>query len=230
MQLVCPKCGRTIAGEDIDLGRGLGLCKPCGELVPLPGPVALAPAFAPAAPARLYKPESFRLSERYDGDRYEAVLPPNRLRALPALGFCLFWDTFMAVWYGIAIVGHVWPMAIFGLLHLGVGIVITHKTLVALFNTRRLVLAGGQVTWRSSPVPDRGNLNLPIELVDGFALRDKSTAKTQSVVVVANLADGTMRELDVDATDPPTAQYAAECFQEALRLAKQRAGEGPYRG
>jgi len=230
VQLVCPKCGGTIAGADIDLDRGLGICRPCGELVPLPGSSALVPAFAPAVPARLYKPESFRLTERYDGDRYEALLPPNRLKALPALGFCLFWDGFMAVWYGVAIFGHIWPMAIFGLLHLGVGVVMTHKTLVALLNTRRLAVGDGQVTWKSSPVPDRGNVKVPIDLVDGFAVRDKSTQKAASFVVAANLADGTLRELDVDATDAPTAEYAAECFQEALRLAKQRAGEGPYRG
>jgi hypothetical protein len=227
MQLVCPKCGSTIAGADIDLGRGLGVCRPCGELVPLPTSTALAPVAAP--PVRLYKPDSFLLTERFEGDRYEAVLPPNRLKALPALGFCLFWDGFMAVWYGIAIFGHVWPMAIFGLLHLGVGIVLTHKTLVALLNTRRLVLAGGRLTWTSSPIPERGKIDVPIEQVDGFALRDKSSSKAMSFVVTANLADGTLRELDVSATEPSTAQYAAESFQEALRQAKQRAGEGPYR-
>lgn len=226
MQLACPRCGRTIAGADIDLERGLGVCRPCGELVPLPGSSALAPA----SPARLYKPESFRLTERYDGERYEAVLRPNRLKALPALGFCLFWDGFMAVWYAIAIFGHVWPMAVFGLLHLGVGVVMTHKTLVALLNTRRFALGDGHVIWKSSPVPDRGNLKVRIDLVDGFAVRDKSTQKASSFVVAANLADGTMRELDVDATDGPTAEYAADCFQQALRRAKERAAEGPYRG
>ncbi|HRG98795.1 MAG TPA: hypothetical protein PLR99_21235 [Polyangiaceae bacterium] len=235
MQLVCPKCGRAVVGADLDLSRGLGVCRPCGELVPFPSALALgeaAPTVTPfnAAPARLFRPESYRLVEQIAGSRYEATITPNRLAAAPLLFFCLFWDTFMAVWYAIAIAGHIWAMALFGLLHLGVGLHLTHKAIAGLFNTRRLVIDADKVTWKSGPVPDRGNTQVPLELVAGFAVRESAGSKATTFKVGMNLADGTVRELEVEASDRPTAEYAASCFEEGLRLAKQSEPEGIYRG
>jgi len=230
MKLVCPACGRTIAGSDIDLGKGLGLCRPCGELVPFGGAQRASFALEGAAQA-LYRPESMRLVEQVDGGRYEATLRPNRLAALPMLGFCAMWDTFMAVWYGIAISGGIWPMALFGLLHLGAGVVLTHTALVAFFNTRRLVLEGRTLTWKSGPIPTFGNVTLPVDAVDGFAPQIKEGRKSTSYVVAMNLSSGTTRELDVDAADFAGAEYAAASFAKALLEAKRIEGDqGPYRG
>lgn len=252
MKLVCPGCGAMIAGGDIDLGRGLGLCRACGELVPLPeaaalargtassgatgeagriAPGALVTPFGATPESRLYRPESCRVTERVTDGRYEATIPPNRGPALALLAFCAFWDTFMVVWYAIAITGGIWMMAIAGLLHLGVGVFITHKAVVGLFNTRRLVITGGELSWTSKPVPDRGGQLLPIASIEGFAVVQKNTQRSTTFAVGINLANGTQRELDVDATDQPTATYVVERFQEALRTAKEAATEGRgYRG
>lgn len=238
MKLVCPTCGSTIAGADIDLGRGVGVCRPCSELVPIPDVAApLVTAFRPQAldlPAspeerRLYKPESLSMVEEADGETYRATLPPRRLRALPMLGFALMWNTFMAVWYGIALSQGVWLMAVFGLLHLAVGIGVGYGALLGLFNTRRFVIANGDVSFRSGPIPARGNVEVRVDAVDGFAVHTKATSKSTSFCVAMNLADGRMHELDVGADDRPAAEYAAACFQEALRNAKRMKGDGPYR-
>ncbi len=233
MKILCPKCGKAISGEDIDLTRAVGVCRPCGELVPFPAvvtPFAPSSNLASTPGARLYKPASFKLAEQVVGERYEATITPSRLAALPLLGFCLVWNTFMAVWYGIAIAGGVWMMGVFGLIHLGAGLFMTHKALVGLFNTHRLVLANGVLSWKSSPVPVRGSLSLPYTLVDGFAVKETNGSRSTSYSVAVNLADGTMREIDVGATDRATADYAVESFQEALRIAKQPVQDAPYRG
>ena len=101
MQLLCPQCGNAIAGADIDLSRGMGVCRPCGELVPFPSTV---PAQLPLtnASTSLYRPESLRFEERASDEAYEVTLPPNRLATLPLLFFTLFWDGFMIVWYAIS--------------------------------------------------------------------------------------------------------------------------------
>ncbi len=235
MRLTCPKCARAIEGVDIDLAKGLGVCRPCGELVPI-GHV-VTPFAGGASLARttdggtrtLYRPESLRLVEKSAEGRYEASLPPRRLAAIPLVGFCLVWNTFMAVWYGIAIAGGIWPMALFGLLHLGAGIFLTHKALVELFNTRRLVIAGGTVSWTSGPIPTRANLSVGLDEIDGFGTHVKATQKTTAYLVALNLRAGTMREIDIGASDLTAAEYAAECFQDALAEAKRLDPKGPYR-
>lgn len=49
--------------------------------------------------------------------------------------FCLFWDGFMVVWYGIAITTGAWSMALFGIIHLGVGVGLTYYTISMFVNT-----------------------------------------------------------------------------------------------
>ncbi len=236
MQLQCPRCGQAVPGDDLDLSRGVGVCRPCGEIVPFPatspgGAFAVTP-FSPTT-GRVYRPASYALVERTTGDAaaplWEGSLPPNRLAAVPMLFFCLVWDTFMAVWYAIAISSRVGVMAVFGVLHLGAGIFLTHKAIVTLLNTRRLAIGRGMVSWRSGPVPDRGNVSLPLERVVGFSPR-VTQGKTTTFSVAMNLDDGSFRELDVSASDAASAEYAAATFDEALAAAKHGAGEGPYRG
>lgn len=231
MKLLCPRCGAAVAGDDIDLAKGLGVCRPCGELVPFgASPTSFGGAhLAELAPRAVYRSPAMTLLERRTEQHYEAIVPPKRLAALPLIGFCLFWDGFMAVWYTIAIAGGLWPMALFGLLHLGVGLFLTHTALVAFFNTRRLVIRDGVVAWTSGPIPTRGNLRLPIDAIDGFAPHAKVGQKTSSYVVALNLGAGTKHDLVVDAPDMPSAEYAADCFQKALMEAKERGAGGPYR-
>jgi hypothetical protein len=232
VQVLCPQCANAIPGADFDLARGIAVCRPCGEIVPLPSfaSTALAIASPAHAPPKLYKPAGFRFIEIADGDRYEASVPPNRVRALPGVFFCLFWDAFMIVWYGIAFTKGIWPMALFGLLHLGAGIFMTHRTLVALFNTRRVRIADGVIAWKSGPIPTRGNFEVPLDGIDGFVAREKTSSKSTTTFVGANLANGTMRELDVTDGDAPGAEYAAESFNDALARARQKADASAYRG
>lgn len=235
MKLECPSCGQPVAGADIDLARGVGLCRPCGELVPLPPSGAGSPPMGLVLSAsqeerRLYKPESLRFVEVAEGGRYEAIIRPNRLLGIPLMAFALFWNGFMVVWYSIAIWQRQWLMAAFGVLHLAVGIGLAYGALVTLLNTRRLVIDRDRLTWRNGPIPTRGSVDVAYELVDGFVARSKASAKATKYFVAMNLADGSMRELDVGATDSISAEYAAACFLEALRTAKQRTQGGPYRG
>lgn len=235
MQLQCPRCGQAVPGEDLDLSRGVGVCRPCGEIVPFPATSAGAFAVTPFSPTtgRVYRPASYGLVERTSGDAgapvWEGVLPPNRVAAVPLLFFCLVWDTFMVVWYGIAFSSRMWIMAVFGVLHLGAGVFLTHKAIVTLLNTRRLAIGRGTVTWRSAPVPDRGNVALPLERVVGFSPR-VTQGKSTTYSVAMNLDDGSFRELDVLASDAASAEYAAATFQDALTAAKQVEPDGPYRG
>lgn len=233
MQLVCPKCGVAITGADIDLGRGIGVCRPCGELVPLPSAGVGGPFIAPTAAAVVYRPEDFRIVEDTSDTRYVAAIAPSRLAALPLLFFALFWDGFMIVWYAIAITGHVWVMGLFGLLHLGVGIAMTYSVLVKLFNTTRLRIENGRLHFGSGPIPKRGKVDLPVDAIDSFTVGSKlqTTRNTERMVffLEANLAAGTKKQLPLEVDDQPSLEYACYRFNEALANAKRRIPQGPYR-
>lgn len=236
MQLNCPRCGDAVVGADIDLARGVGVCRPCGELVPFPSMPAMLSALASPPTTALYRPESFHFVEKGGGessDAYEATIAPNRLATLPILFFTLFWDGFMIVWYTIAILGGIWPMAVFGLLHLGVAFFLTHKVFVGMLNTRRFAIAGGRIRFTNGPVPTGGTLDASLAEVDGFAVRTKTSSSrsgtTTSFAVVANLAGGSSKQLSLVLDDAPSAEFAVQRLNEVLGEAKARVPQLPYR-
>lgn len=222
----------AVSGADIDLRRGIGVCRPCGEIVPLPSAGA-GPFVAPTAAAVVYRPEDFRIVEETTDSRYAAAIAPSRLAALPMLFFALFWDGFMIVWYTIAITGGIWPMALFGLLHLGVGVAMTYGVLVKLFNTTRLRIENGRLTFGSGPIPKRGKVDLPVDAIDSFTVGSKvqTTKRSERLAyfIEANLAEGTKKQLSLDVDDQPSLEYACYRFNEALANAKRRIPQGPYR-
>jgi len=226
MQLVCPKCRNAIPGVDLDVTRGVGVCRPCGEIVPFAMAVEKSKMFVPAA---------FRFDESlYDGV-YVARMPPHRAAALPLLGFCFFWDAFLAIWYGVAIAGGAWHMALFGLLHLAAGVFLTHRAFVALLNSREIRMGHGRFKYANEPVPFAGRMNLPLDQIDSFDAIDTSSSRTQSSAVRVRLTNGRAHKIDVGSTDRDATAYAAASLNAALDHARDKkrvalgAGD-PYRG
>lgn len=229
MQLLCTRCGIPIPGADVDLQKGVGLCRPCGELVPIPN-MSIEPMQREAP--RLYKPEGLKFTESAIANVYEASISPNRLPAIPMIFFCVFWDGFMAVWYGIAIYQRIWIMMAFGLLHLGAGIVITHKTLMALFNTPRVRMAAGQFDFRNGPIPFGGSFSVPLRNVESFTVVDTSTRRAASCAISANMIDGVARKFNVGVDAHDAVQYVAQSLNAGLAIARAASGDpdSPYRG
>lgn len=203
MRLVCSKCGVAIPGVDINLARGIGVCRPCGELV----------AFPATLPAdKLYRPADFRFDERVDEQGYVALSRPSRAAVVPMIFFTLFWDAFMAVWYAIAIGNGVWPMALFGLVHLGVAFYLTHSTLVALFNTFVIRITRDRFTYRSGPVAFAGNIDVPLAEVDSFGTVD-SSRRTENVLPCVNLSSGKSRKFNLGRSDMASAKFVAASLE-----------------
>src|SRR5205085_33720 len=49
--------------------------------------------------------------------------------------FAVVWNSFMAVWFGIAINSRMWPMALFGTLHAALGLIIAYIALGGFINS-----------------------------------------------------------------------------------------------
>jgi len=184
-----------------------------------------------ASESRLHRPANLRFDESIDAGDYVASMPPNRLPALPLLFFCMFWDGFLYVWYSNALSHRVWLMIVFPLLHVGVGVAITHNALVSLLNTRTFRIAGGRVTYRSGPIPFAGKLDVRIDEIDSFTIEQKS-AESTSYALVANLEGGVQKKLDVVTNDRDGTSYIATSLNDALERARagKPAALSAYRG
>jgi hypothetical protein len=67
--------------------------------------------------------------------------------------FTLAWNAFMAVWFTIAISRGEWAMALFGTLHLLVGVGLAYWTLRHLFGKTFILVDSGLLTVRQRPFP-----------------------------------------------------------------------------
>jgi hypothetical protein len=74
--------------------------------------------------------------------------------------FALFWNGFMAVWFGIAIISRVWPMALFGTLHAAIGLFVAYYALAGFLNTTEVRVGMGEVEVTHGPLPWFGKRRL----------------------------------------------------------------------
>ena len=226
MKLTCETCKRTIPGEDIDLSRAVGVCRICGELISF----ASMPLVV-AAPTGIYRPEDLSFDEERTRDGYIGTIKPRPMRSLGSLIFALAWNVFVIFWIAIAARG-VWPMALFGLLFLGVGLRMAYAVLVDTVNTVRLVTRKGRILFFSGPIPTRGNLDADVGTVDGFVVTSHTTSgksKTTTYPVVVNFANGTARKLRFSPSDREEAEFVAERLNAALVDAKKLPADVPFR-
>ena len=170
--LRCESCGAALSDEAINLELMVASCNSCGAVfefssepaaktMPEFQSVALLDPIEPKpkeAKARVARPTALELDER-DG----AIELTHRwfgFQFLFLVCFCLFWDGFMLMWFGIAISEGEPVMAMAGLLHGGIGAAITYYTLCGLVNRSVVTLRPGELSVTHGPLPWPGNKTL----------------------------------------------------------------------
>src|SRR5215472_15338461 len=243
MQVHCPRCGAAVPGADIDLAAKVALCRPCGEVIsiPLPPPAAAETALAvpssDAAP-EVYKPTDMRWDEVAGADAWAVRLPPNRLSAIPLLGFALVWDGFLVFWYSIAIqaivhgpIGLALLLVLFPLVHVGVGVALTYGALCTLLNAGRVDLDRTRFLFALGPIPMRGTVLEATDNIVGFEPVEKLTRSRRSTTsswdVDVLTRDGRANRLRFGFSDHGHAAYAANRLRGMLQGI--RASAFPYR-
>jgi len=103
----------------------------------------------------------------------------SRVAGIALGAFALFWNGFLAVWYGIAFAGGA-PLItfLFPILHLAAGIFIGHQALSMLFNTSEITVSQGQLSIEHRPIPAfKGNKYYPTAEIDQFYIKQKTGNK-----------------------------------------------------
>jgi hypothetical protein len=232
MKIVCPRCGKDVPGADIDLGARLAVCRPCGEVVSL---ATAALAAAPPSPAVVYRPASLRWDDTASASSYVARVTPSRLPAIPLVFFSVVWDGFLVVWYAISITamvkgggGGAVLALLFPILHLAAGVFVTHLALVALFNRTTVSLDAGAFRVTRGPIPQRGNVSVALDQIEGFLAFDASTAKRTSWRIDVRTRDArSVEALAFD--DAEQAAYVAQRLNDELVRVRRPDGSEPYR-
>jgi predicted Zn finger-like uncharacterized protein len=155
VKLNCPECGAEIPADNINLDRMVAKCRECNTVF------GFGDQFGASAGAqslvRLAVPRPASLQVEQDG----AELRLTRRWFSPTyifLGiFAIFWNGFMAVWFGIAIISRMWPMALFGSIHAAIGLFIAYVAVAGLVNSTLVRIGMGEIQVSHSPLPWRGN-------------------------------------------------------------------------
>lgn len=158
--LNCPRCNAPL---DVEPGKKSFACQYCGCALEV---------------VREGSDREYRLEERLEPVERRVVPCPQSLKIeewgggltiwwrwfSPALifmaFFCIAWDSFLLVWYGMAFAGGgmaPWPfqllMFVFPLAHVAVGVGLTYVTLAGFLNSTRVKIDAGTLSVTHGPIP-----------------------------------------------------------------------------
>jgi hypothetical protein len=203
MHIRCPACQQTVPLADIDLGTRLAKCVPCGQVfsfadqVAMPGrAIAATSAFATTpAGERPRVPQPTKLNVTDEGHTLRITFRWFHPAMLFLVFFCIAWDSFLFVWYSMALGGlfgndgpglpglFKWLFVIFPLGHVAVGVGLTYTCLAMLFNRTVITVDRDWMTVRHGPFFWPGQFTVATEEVDQFYCREQlgagKTAPTQ---------------------------------------------------
>lgn len=161
MQLTCEVCHAPLRSEDVRLDLAVAKCHACNAVYDLSGRKARGLTVAPPEKPKLVRakaplPTRFHIE---DGDGTTHItwrwFTPTHLFMLL---FCIVWDGFLVVWYGIALTANApLVMSLFPLIHVAVGVGLTYSTLTGLLNRTTIEVSRNRLTIRHGPLPWVGN-------------------------------------------------------------------------
>lgn len=211
------------------------MCRPCGEVVPLP--VGFSAAVAPFAPPMggeasvgAYRPTDLGWAESPDGPGATlAIHTPARAPAFGLAFFALFWDGFLVFWYSLALGGNKKAplvMILFPLLHVGAGVFITYAAICGIFNRITIRVDPARFVFRAGPIPVRGNVDEPTSIVAGFEatkIRSSRRGRTRGTSWGVHMLtrDGRSVPLRFGFSESSHAQYAAARLLQMVTEARQ---------
>lgn len=165
MQLTCEVCHAPLQPADVRLDLAVAKCHSCNAVYDLSGRKGRAIAAEAAEKPKLFRakaplPSRFRVEES-DGTTRITWRWFSFIHAF-LIFFCIAWDSFLVVWYGIALNTDAPLIAIiFPVAHVAVGVGLTYYTLTGLVNRTAIEVSRNHLSIRHGPLPWFGNREVP---------------------------------------------------------------------
>lgn len=150
MKLNCPECAAEIPSNNINLDRMVAKCRECNAVF---GFGDQLDSSEQQSLTRMPVPRPANLQIEHDGAYLRFTRRWFSVVYIMLGIFALFWNGFMAVWFGIAIISRIWPIAIFGTLHATIGLVIAYIAVAGLVNSTLIRVGMGEIEVSHSPLP-----------------------------------------------------------------------------
>jgi len=165
MQVLCENCNAAVAAEDLDLGRNLAKCAACGNVFNCADQLDGVASSGELSVEReeVAMPKGIRVFRR--GDAMRIVLKWFGPTAIFLAIFCLIWNGFMVVWFGIAITQKQWMMAAFGSIHALVGLGVAYGTLAMFLNSTTITVMNSLIQIAIGPIKVPGNKQFKADLL-----------------------------------------------------------------
>jgi len=220
--LTCPACGARIKSSK---GSLRAVCEYCGtENYPFNYQPNLEQSFErppiplPASVTMKQFSKGVRITRRWFS-----------WKVFPMAFFCLFWDGFLCFWYSMVLSSNA-PIvfAIFPLIHLAVGVVITYSTLAMFLNRSVIEIAAKTLEVYHEPLPWVGEIKISIhELRQLYCIQKIHHGKNgQSITydLQAATLDGHSKTLLKGLDSPDVALYLEQQIESWLKIEDRPVG------
>ncbi len=157
MKIYCPACNSEIKAEDINLGEKVAKCGGCNNVFNFAEQISVS-NLSSQERSSMIKPKNFQIKRSAYG--LEIVRKWFTPAIIALTFFALFWNGFMSVWFYIAFTKKAYIMALFGSLHVVVGLSVLYAVLCGYFNKTHINISNGKIVIKHRPLPWFGQKNV----------------------------------------------------------------------
>ena len=168
MDIHCKRCNEPIPAENVHLDNHMAKCSHCDAVFDFRDQVTRVEAHQRSV---LQAPKGIELQTTMDG--LEIVRRWFSKKTIGLLIFCLFWDGFMVVWFGIAISQKQWAMAAFGSIHGAVGLGLSYLCVAGFVNRTYIKISFKDISISHRPLPWFGGKSVPLGEVKQIFTKEK---------------------------------------------------------
>ncbi|NOX57587.1 MAG: hypothetical protein GXP29_01850 [Planctomycetes bacterium] len=176
MRLHCPHCGRQIPSDNLNIATAIAKCSDCSAVFGFSDALEQDGSRRPqAAKQRNPVPLPAGISIDDRGGNRRLVRKWYSLKYFFLLFFCIMWNAFLIVWYGIAFSQDevLWMMVLFPVLHVVIGLALAYFTLCGFVNRTVIEFGGYQLSIQHKPLPWPGNRIIEANQIEQLFCRER---------------------------------------------------------
>lgn len=220
MKLECPHCSSPIQTENINIQSAIAKCGDCGAVFGFAEKVPGAAPFG-ASKRAVVMPKGYSVG--YEGTGLVITRRWLCAKFVALLGFCVFWDGFLVVWYSLAFTkGAPLLMKLFPVLHVAVGVFITYTAVAGLINRTRITVNSAELGIKHFPLPWPGSRTVPRYEVDQLFCEERinrsRNGASYSYDLSAVMKDGKRQKLVLGLDTPENALFLEQQIEGYLGI------------